>query len=326
MSSDAGTASRLGRRLHELIFKTNGLSGWVCVGHDDPQNQLRVCLESSGKEVDISGIHAIVALRPLLIAVGSLGADTAILNGGRLRAILRESGTNGRVLGRINLRLHDTIPAGDSQVRLFQTEGGRNLCAPRVRLQLTYLHERWKMSRDRNPRNIHMIPSEAFSLWILHDVPRPVMLVSYGDSARANMFPMDLMGPLHDGWFVLGLHSSSPAVDVWRESGRIVVSSVPLRFKPTVYSMGKNHREPFRDPAKLPIPWTPSKTFGIPAPDAALSVRELRIVTSRDLGSHQLFLTQTEALDIRAREPQMCHVHRFYQQFLMRQNRPLPWI
>jgi len=326
LSSDAGTASRLGRRLHELIFRTNGLSGWVCVGHADPQQHLRVCLENSGTEVDISATHAIVALRPLLIAVGGVAADAAILKGGRLRAIVREPAQNGRILGRINLRLHDTIAAGDSYVHLFRTEGGRNLCAPIVRRQLTYLHERWKMSRDTNPRNIHMVPSEAFTLWILHDVPRPVLLVSYGDASRANMFPMDLLGPLHDGWFVLGLHASSPAVDVWRESRRVVVSAMPLRFKPTVYSMGKNHREPFRDPAKLAVSWAPSKTFAIPAPEQALSVRELRIVTSRDLGSHVLFLTETETLDIRAREPQMCHVHRFYQQFLMRQNRPLPWI
>src|SRR5579872_1285755 len=41
VSDDEETGSRLGRRLRELIFKTDGLSGWVCVGHADPQTQVR---------------------------------------------------------------------------------------------------------------------------------------------------------------------------------------------------------------------------------------------------------------------------------------------
>lgn len=295
------------------------------MGHEDPPLQLRVCLQIPDGEIDITGNHAIVALRPLTVAAATDQLNAAILNGTRPWAVIREP-ANGRVLGRIRFRWHRSITAGDGNVCLFQTERGRDYCAAPLHRQITYLYERWKMARDTNSRNIHMVPSELFSLWILHDVPRPVLLVSYGDVTRANMFPMDLLGPLSNGWFVLGLHATSPALAVWRESRRIAVSTVPLRYKSTVYGMGRNHRERFLDPADLPSRCGPSQSYRIPVPDAALSVRELRIEDSLDLGSHVLFVAATQTLDIRAAEPQMCHVHRFYQQFLMRQNRPLPSI
>jgi flavin reductase (DIM6/NTAB) family NADH-FMN oxidoreductase RutF len=306
------------------MLATNGLPGWVCVGHADPTLQLRVCLQIPGGEIDISRNHAIVALRPLTIAAATDQLDAAILHGMRPWTVLREPAADGRVLGRIRFRFHRSLAVGDVNICLFQTERGQDYCAAPLHRQITYLHERWKMYRDKNPRNIHMVPSELFSLWILHDVPRPVLLVSYGSMTRANMFPMDLLGPLSNGWFVLGLHTTSPALNVWRESRRIAVSTVPLRYKSTVYGMGRNHREPFLDPAALPASCAPSGTYRIPVPDAALSVRELRIEDSLDLGSHVLFVAATQTLDNRAAGPQMCHVHRFYQQFLMRQNRPLP--
>jgi flavin reductase (DIM6/NTAB) family NADH-FMN oxidoreductase RutF len=327
LSSEPGKKGRPRGRLRELFLGADGLPGWVCVGHADPPSQLRVCLEMPGSEVDITRNHAIVALRPLTIAVGAEPPrDAAMQNCSRLQVVIRETAADARTLGRIKLRLSHTIPAGSENVCLFRTERGEDFCAPLIHRQITYLHERWSMSRDKNPKNIHMVPSELFSTWILYDVPRPVLLVSYGEMERANMFPMDLLGPLSNGWFVLGLHATSPAIDVWRESRHIAVSAVPMRYKSAVYGMGKNHREPFLDPAVLPVSCELSTTWQIPVPDAALSVRELRIEQSLDLGSHVLFVAGTQTLDIRSPEPQMCHVHRFYQQFLMRQNRALPLI
>lgn len=162
-------------------------------------------------------------------------------------------------------------------------------------------------------------------MWILHDLPRPVLLVSYGGMAQGNMFPMDLLGQLlSNGAFVLGMHADSPAISIWRTSRQIAVSAVPLRYKPTVYAMGKNHRHALLEPSSLPVSHTPSKSFQIPVPQDALSVRELCIEQSLDLGSHVLFVAHTHWMETRASEPQMCHIHRFYQQYLTRQNRPLP--
>jgi hypothetical protein len=254
-----------------------------------------------------------------------VGVDSPNLlawKGANPRFTIREP--DGAVLGRIKLHPGQLLPFNSTDVCLFRTLTGRNFCAPAIQRESTYLHERWKMSRHKEPKDPQMTPSDLFNMWILHHLPRPVYLVSYGTMTQANMFPMDLLGALSAGTFVLGMHSGSPAIPLWLNSCPVAVSATPLRYKPIVYAMGKNHRRLFLDPAELPIPFGPSAASGIPVPDEAVSVRELTIGESWDLGSHRLFAARTTSLEKRSEEPRMCHVHRFYQQFLMRHNRPLP--
>ena len=112
-------------------------------------------------------------------------------------------------------------------------------------------------------------------MWILHDMPRPVVAVSYGSVEKGNLFPMDLVGAVNDRCYVLGLHSSSPAIPIFKETGRIAVSEMPVQAKEAVYGVGKNHREGYREVRKLTLPTAPSQLFGIPVPEQALCVREL---------------------------------------------------
>lgn len=324
MNSERAKKGRTGERLLELLLSSDGLPGWVCVGHPDPQAELQVMVETAAGTVDITGNHTIVALKPLAIAVGAGNREVGVLNGIRAQLVVRERGEGGKVLGDIKLQLSRSLAIDGAPICLFHTAGGRNFCAPALRRETTYLHERWKMWRNKGPRNLQMIPSELFSMWILHHAPRPVFLVSYGSVTQCNMFPMDLLGPLSTGVFVLGMHASSPAIPIWRKCGQIAVSAVPLRYKPVVYAMGNNHRQALLDPSALPVSYGGSKTFRIPVPAEALSVRELTVEQALDLGSHVLFVGRTHSLETRAEAPQMCHVHRFYQQFLIRQNRPLP--
>jgi hypothetical protein len=318
----SGKRWEIGTRLLNLLLATDGLPGWVCVGHPDPQSQLHVFLETASGAVDVTRNHAIVALRPLTVAVGVEDPNLPAWKSANPRFTIQEQ--DGAVLGRINLQPGQLLPVDSAHLCLFRTRTGHNFCAPVLRRESTYLHERWKMSRDKQPKDPQMTPSDLFNMWILHDVPRPVHLVSYGGMTQGNMFPMDLLGALSTGTFVLGMHSGSPAIPLWRSSCRIAVSAAPLRYKPTVYAMGKNHRRLFLDLSELPIPCGPSASYGIPVPDEALSIRELTVGESWDLGSHRLFAARTTSMEKRAEEPQMCHVHRFYQQFLLRHNRPLP--
>jgi|ERR1700722_1801060 hypothetical protein len=312
------------KRLLEFVLATDGLPGWVCVGHPDPQAQLHVFLDTSSGSFDITRSHVIVALKPLTVAVGIENSNLSAVIGDNPRFVIREQ--DGSVLGQIKLQLSQSLPVHSASVCLFRTLAGQNLCAPVFRRESAYLYERWKMSRYKDPHTLQMTPSDLFNMWILHDVPRPVHLVSYGGMTQGNMFPMDLLGSLSADTFVLGMHSTSPAIPLWQTSRQICVSAVPLRYKPTVYAMGRNHRHLFLEPSALPVPLRPSASYQIPVPDEALSVRELTIEQSWDLGSHLLFAARTTRMEKRAEEPQMCHVHRFYQQFLIRHNRPLPSI
>jgi flavin reductase (DIM6/NTAB) family NADH-FMN oxidoreductase RutF len=210
-----------------------------------------------------------------------------------------------------------------SRIALFEAGESRNYCVSRLRGAAIRSYETWKAARDRNPRNIRMTPSDMFAMWVLHDAPRPVVAVSYGSEEKGNLFPMDLVGPLSDRCYVLGLHSSSPAIPIFRDTGRIAVSEMPVQAKNAVYALGKNHREAYREVSKLPLMTTPSPLFRIPVPAEALSVRELAVEEVLDLGSHHLFATSVKSFENKSTGPRMTHIHRLYQQYLMRQGRPL---
>ncbi len=168
-----------------------------------------------------------------------------------------------------------------------------------------------------------MTPSDMFAMWILHDVPRPVVVVSYGSEERGNLFPMDLAGPVSDGCYVLGLHSSSPAIPIFKDSGKIAVCEMPVQAKDAVYALGKNHREAYREVRKLALPTAPSQLFGIPVPEQALCVRELVVEQVENLGSHHLFVTSVKSFENKSGGSRMTHIHRLYQQYLTRQGRAL---
>jgi flavin reductase (DIM6/NTAB) family NADH-FMN oxidoreductase RutF len=310
------------------------------VGHPDPDDQVQVTLEFDGEELDISRCHRMVALAPLTIAVGDAPLKTQF--GSRAHSessaagpkpwphigstgviVVKERGPAGRLLGHIKVRLTRSLEVCGTRIALLEVGESRNYCVSPVRDAAIRSYEAWKAARDRNPRNIGMTPSDMFAMWILHDAPRPVVAVSYGSEEKGNLFPMDLVGPVTDGCYVLGLHSSSPALPIFRDAGRIAVSEMPVQAKDAVYALGKNHREDFREVRKLPLPVARSPLFGIPVPEQALCVRELVVEQVENLGSHHLLATSVKSLENKSGGPRMTHIHRLYQQYLMRQGRAL---
>ncbi len=309
------------KRLARLVLGADASPGWVCVGCSEPERQVEIRLHGSGEPVDVSANHAMVSLVPFLVAIRLDGLEP----GHRPWLSVRER--SGTELGRVNLRLEREIEA-PYRIGLFGTDGCTNRCLPAPRLHAHYLIQRWKLFRDRNPRNVKMDPGELFSKFVLFTAPRPVVLVSHGNNhgstAGGNLFPMDLVGEAGHPCFLLGLHRTSPAIEAMTRAGRLAISSVPLAWKKTVFALGRNHRDSAIDWSTLPFPTAPSSTYGIPVPMDALAVREVRIERVMEIGSHVLFVTTTERLERRAKGLQMCHTHGFYQMYLARHGRPLP--
>ena len=302
--------------LARLILGADTTPGWVCVGHSEPERQVRILLDSPrGKAVDVSSNHVMVALVPFQVAIRLDGLPP----GPRSWLSVREQ--DGREIGRVRLRQAREIEAEPYRIGLFETEGCTNRCLPAPRLQAHYLLQRWKLARDRNPSNVRMTPADLFAKFVLFAAPRPVVLVSHQKDGHGNLFPMDLVGEAGSPCYLLGLHRTSPAIPSMIEAGRLAVSTVPLGWKKTVFGLGRNHRTATIDWSTLPV----EMSFkNIPVPTAALTVREVRIEKTVDVGSHILFITTTESLDRRSAGLQMCHTHGFYQMYLQQQGRPLP--
>ena len=301
--------------LARLILGADATPGWVCVGHSEPERQVRVLLNGS---TDVSSNHVMVALVPFKVAI-RLDDPDPIDPGPRPWLSVQE--IDGREIGRVRLRLAREI-TGPYRIGLFEADGCTNRCLPAPRLHAHYLLQRWKLARDRNPNNVRMTPADLFAKFVLFAAPRPVVLVSHQKKdGRGNLFPMDLVGEAGAPCFLLGLHRTSPAIPSMAEAGRLAVSTVPLGWKKTVFGLGRNHRTATVDWSTLPF----EMSFqGIPVPDAALTVREVRIEKTVDVGSHVLFITTTESLDRRGAGLQMCHTHGFYQMYLQKQGRSLP--
>jgi flavin reductase (DIM6/NTAB) family NADH-FMN oxidoreductase RutF len=288
------------------------------VGHPQPERQVAVRLHGAGEPVDVSRNHAMVCLVPFLVAIRLDGMPPDTLGNRPWLSI----GPLEKKLGRVHLRLAREVEAPPYRIGLFETTGCVNRCLPAPLLHAHYLKQRWKLFRDRNPRNVKMVPRDLFSKFVLFTAPRPVVLVSHERDGRGNLFPMDLVGEAGPPCFLLGLHRTSPAISSMTEAGRLAVSSVPLAWKKIVFALGRNHREATVE--GLPISTIPSPCFGIPVPEGALTVRELKIERVVEVGSHVLFVTTTESLKRRAEGLQMCHTHAFYQTHLKREGRGLP--
>lgn len=284
---------------------------WVCVGHPEPERHVAVQLHGAGEPVDLARNHAMVSLVPFLVAIRLDG----LIPGDRPWVSIGE-------LGRVHLRLAREIEAPPYRIGLFAATGCENRCLPAPLLHAHYLVQRWKLFRDRNPRNVKMAARDLFAKFVLFTAPRPVVLVGHARDGRGNLFPMDLVGEAGPPCFLLGLHRTSPAIPAMTAAGRLAVSSVPLAWRKTVFALGRNHRQAAVE--DLPFPTVPSRSFGIPVPEGALTVREVRIERAVEVGSHVLFVTTTETLERRAEGLQMCHTHTFHQRWLERQGRGLP--
>lgn len=305
------------KRVARLVLGADASPGWVCVGHAEPERQVEIRLHGPGGAVDVSANHAMVSLVPFLVAIRLDHLET----GGRPWLSVRER--EGRELGRVHLRLQREIDS-PYRIGLFGTDGCVNRCLSAPRLHAHYLVQRWKLFRDRNPRNVKMDAGELFSKFVLFTAPRPVVLVSHESGGRGNLFPMDLVGEAGSPCFLLGLHRTSPAIEAMTRAGLLAVSSVPFTWKKTVFGLGRNHRDEAIDWASLPFRTVPSSLHGIPVPADALTVREVRVERVLEIGSHVLFVTTTESLERRSAGLQMCHTHGFYQMYLQRRGRALP--
>ncbi len=122
--------------------------------------------------------------------------------------------------------------------------------------------------------------------------PRPVVLVSAVSGNRSNIFPMNLLGSISDGYFAFALDSTRLAAPLVAAAGKVALSSIPLEQSEVAQRLGKNHKKESVAWNQLPFPTRPSQALGIPVPYFASRVIELQIEATRNLGSHTFFVAR----------------------------------
>lgn len=311
------------RRLLSLLRGGKGLRHAPVVYADSPKFALRVVLRGlpSGL-VDVSGDHCPVSLRPFVLGVRLVVKDTdPSVPARRVWLEICPPDPEGPPLARLALKSVGVLPLKHGALHLFEVERTVNRCLPRPILWFRYLLA-WQNARTAARRGdaLCMSARDLRALNAYYIVARPVFLVGVGHDERVNLFPMDLVGALSSGEYLLALRATSPGVAIMESSKRIAMSSAPAELLDAVYALGSQHRQPTLDRSKQTVPLSSSPLFGLPVLKQAGLVRELSVERVERIGSHVLFIARIEH-ETGLAGRQLAHMSGMYIEWLRRSQR-----
>jgi hypothetical protein len=300
--------------MNKVAFGDTLLPQEFTVGLTEPQSEVSLWLDGIGHRRDVTGRVTSACTAPLTICI-ALHEEQPLNETGCRNAVLKfsEPGGQQRLLGEIRLTFNSAIAIGDSQFILFRARGSTNYCLPKTRLWAHYLLQAYSRLRRNDPADIKMTLLEERAASITFIRPHPLSLVSVGDKTNGNIFPMNLMGDLGNGYFGFALRELRRAAHLVEGAGRMALSGIPVPQCSLVFRLVDNHKKESIDWSQLPFETKPSATFGVPVPVFATRVREMQIEKVLAIGSHRFFIARIVSDETYAAVPQACVVHGFYQ-------------
>jgi len=276
-----------------------------------------------GTPRDVTHSHLMACGAPFIIGIGFDDRENSVVeSGARLSLRFHERDGEQRLLGKIGFRFSSSLRVGNQQLCLFRVSHYRNYCLPRLQLWTRYLQYA-RLRRRVQDSDVPITAREVHAMIVFYVCPRPVVLVSVADGGMGNVFPMNLMGPIGNGYFAFALNSTRAAAPLVERTGRVALSSVPVEQASLAYQLGGNHKKPCIDWNQLPFPTRISTAIGVPVPAFALRVREMQVEATRKMGSHTLFVARTIRDERWADGIQFFVVHGMYQAWRQKMNRAL---
>jgi flavin reductase (DIM6/NTAB) family NADH-FMN oxidoreductase RutF len=302
------------RTIRTIAFGDTLLPQEFTIGLENPQAEVSLWLRAGDLTREVTGRQTTACTSPLRLCVAF--HDAHYFNQQDLqRAVLRfcEYGKPQRVLGEIRLRPDTTLSIGASKFVLFGVRGSANHCLPAVRIWMHYLLHAYSHWRRNDPPDMKMtlIEERAATVTFIH--PHPLSLVSVGNRSSGNIFTMNLMGDLGNGYFGFALRDRRVVADLVEHTGRVAISGIPLTECALAFQLAANYKKESVDWEELPFETEPSTALGIPVPRFATGVKELEIVEVHRIGGHRLFLARLLHDEVRPGKIQACVVHGFYQ-------------
>jgi flavin reductase (DIM6/NTAB) family NADH-FMN oxidoreductase RutF len=291
------------------------------VGITDPQPEIRVWLHGIGAPRDVTFRHSIACASPFTLCIGAGAWSGDRTTGKQLTLQFRRGDDEKQLLAELTLRRADILLTQGPPLHLFHVESCKNYCLPKSRLWAHYLHLGYLQSRSAS--HIRMSTVDAHAMVAAFICPRPVVLVSAVAGNRSNLFPMNLLGNLGDGYFAFALDSTRLAAPLVTEARAVALSSIPMEHSEVARQLGKNHKRETISWSQLPCATQPSAAFNIPVPCFASRVVEMQIETTHNLGSHTLFAARVVRDERYSGGAQFFMVHGIYQSWrLANQNEP----
>lgn len=312
------------RMLH-LLRHGKGLRHLPVILPDRRDVSVRVMLCGlPGAAIDVTNDHVPVSLRPLVLGVHLDVADNEVIAATATPSLeFRDARDQDRLLARIDLEPVGALKLSGGELRLFETIRCRHWCAPWLTRWARYALA-WQHARRAPARGdaLCMSASDLRCLNAYYIVSRPVYLVSVALEDRVNVFPMDLVGGVSSGEFLLALRATSPAVELIESSRRIALSGAPGAQLNAVYALGTQHHRLTVDLSGLPFQVRASDVFALPVLAEPGLVREVSVREVHRVGSHVLFVTHVER-ESGVTVEQLAHVSGMYAEWLSRRGRAL---
>ncbi|QNI34041.1 hypothetical protein H7849_09120 [Alloacidobacterium dinghuense] len=287
----------------------------------EPQQEISVWLHGLGDPIDVTRRITTACCAPLTIGV-SLDEGQR-LGRSRFHALLLfcERTQERRVLGEIRLASKTILPLDGSELILFNVLGSSNYCLPKPRLWAHFVSQAYSNWRNLQSFDVKMTALELRAAIVTFIRPHPLGLVSIVTEAGGNIFPMNLMGELGNGYFAFALKDSRLAAHLVEREGRIALSTVPMPLCSLAFQYAAHHTKESIDWDQLPFPLKLSKEFRIPVPVSAPRVREIQVDQVHKIGSHTLFVARVISDERFSEELQVHVVHGFYQHWRLRGQR-----
>jgi flavin reductase (DIM6/NTAB) family NADH-FMN oxidoreductase RutF len=307
--------------LRKILFGDTLIPQEFFLGLPDPQTEIGVWLHGMGAPIDVTFRHSMACAAPLVICIAfDEGNSRRKEELDHLSLLFCEQRGQRKALGEIALKFTMLVSVGEMRLGLFEVRNSRNWCLPSTRLWMHYLYHAYSEWRQVDTSEMTMSFLEKRAAMVMFIRPHPVSLVSLVSEAGGNIFPMNIMGDLGNGYFAFALKDCRRAAHLVEDTGRIAVSSVPLSEAPLAYRLAINHTKDSIEWDQLPFRTMTSTVFEIPVPVFAQRIRELEVKKVHAIGSHTFFVARIASDKVLSEGPGLCVIHGFYQAWRLRGN------
>jgi hypothetical protein len=295
------------------------------LGQDGTQKEITVWLHGMSAPRDVTSHHSLACARPLTICVafenGTVLGEQDLKNLS-LRFCEREG--DRRLLGKIGLKYNRiSLTTTGPALYFFEVSSARSYCLPTLHLWMSYLQLSYRKWRNPPVANIIKLSFlEMRAMDVLFICPRPIGVASAEENSRGNMFPLNVMGQLDDGYFGFGLKDARSPSHLIERTRHIVLSTIPMQHGDLGYKLGPNHsKKNGIEWSDLPFTTKLSPEFHTPVPAFALRIREMEVEMMRKLGSHLFFVGRIVRDERLAEGLEWCVIHGHYQTWRLK-SRP----
>lgn len=309
----------------KLLFRDTLIPYEFAVALPHPQSEIAVWLCGMGAARDVTNRYTTACCGPLVICISfDKGEDLSRVDSPDLSLQFLADTDQKQLLGTIRLSFSKIIPLDSVDLALFTVTGSKNYCLPTRLLWTHYAIQAYGQLRMIQKSDNYMTLLEQRAAFVTFIRPHPIALVSLSGPAGANIFPMNLMGDLGNGYFGFALTMKRLARKLVERHRRIALSNVPISSCGVAYALTPNHRKETADWDQLPFDRKTSPKFNIPFPDFATRVREMEVIQTMDLDignrkpSHKFFIARIVSDQRFSAEFEANVIHGFYQHWRLR--------